>query len=94
MQENIKVVLDGVDNLPNLHAIEVKYLPYTNTKTSRVKITSHRFKQSVIQSYDHSYKDSLEQALYSLNFQGFTLIGVTEISSGFIILSSTFKPLK
>lgn len=83
-----------MDQLENFHVLEVKYLGATNTKGSRVKIYSHRFKQSVITDYDYSFSNSYEIAQNWLNKNSFKLIGKGEGKDCYFIFSETFKPLK
>lgn len=46
----------------NLHLIEVKYLGATNTRGSRVKLTSHRFGDSVTIPYDYEFNNAHDMA--------------------------------
>ena len=80
--------------LPNFHIIEVTYLGPTNNLGSRVKLTSHRFKHSIIISYDYEcgWTDSTAQKWLISN--GFELIGKAESKNGYFFISSTFKGLK
>lgn len=80
--------------LTNFHALTVKHLGPTDTKWSRIKITSERFEQSIILSRDYSKLSWLDQAIELLQLKWFSLIGVTEYNNKTIILSDTFKPLK
>jgi hypothetical protein len=80
--------------MENLHAFNIKYLPATNTKPSRIKIESLRFRQSVTLSKDYQFSSSYEQAEKHLLGNGFNVIGLAETPNGFILLSDTFKPLK
>jgi len=78
--------------MQNLHAIHITYLGPTNTKGSRVKLTSKRLKQSVTLYRDYSSSHALDQAIDYLTSRGFSLVATTE--DGAIILSTTFEPLK
>lgn len=65
--------------MTNLRAIRVKYLPATNTKSSRVKIEDLRAKRfgttmQVVLSYDHSKNNAFEQAVDYLQSKGFNLV--------------------
>ena len=83
-----------MNNLQNFHIIEVTYLKPTNTLGSRVKLTSHRFEQSIIISFDYEcgYSDTTAQKWLLSN--GFELIGKAESLKGYFFISSTFKGLK
>lgn len=80
----------------NYHVIVVKYLGATNTKPSRYKLISERFKQSVICSYgaDQSFNSSLEYAADKLKNMGFVIIGQAEGKDCDYLISNTFEPLK
>ena len=80
--------------MENLHAFTIKYLGPTNTKGSRVKITSERFEQSKTFAYNYTYSNIVDMAEEYLQKFGFNLVGVAETSKGFIILSDTFKELR
>ena len=80
--------------LTNFHALTVKYLGPTDTKGSRIKITSERFEQSITISRDYSKSSWLDQAMELLQSKWFHVIGATECNNNTIILSDTFKPLK
>ena len=80
--------------MQNLHAFKITYLGATNTRGSRVKITSLRFEQSKLLSYNNEDRDSTETAKKYLEANGYPIIGQAEDKHGMILLSSTFKPLK
>ena len=80
--------------MENLHAFTIKYIGPTNTKGSRVKITSERFGQSKTFAYNYAYNNVVDMAEEYLEDLGFNLIGAAETSKGFIILSDTFKELR
>ena len=73
----------------NFHCLEVKYLGATNTLGSRVKITSSRFKQSTIISYDHALNNIEEMAAAYLEKHGFNILGL----GSDLVITDTFKPL-
>lgn len=81
--------------MQNLHLIAIKYLGPTNTRGSRVKITSDRFEQSVTIPYDYSATGRIyDMASPWLLGRGFNIVGVAEIKDGYALLSDTFKALK
>ena len=73
---------------------EVSYMRPTDKRGSRVKISSQRFKQSVIISYDSSKRDIHVMAKDWLIQRGYNITGHGERERGFFIMSDTFKPLK
>lgn len=81
-------------NTPNLHAFEITYLGATNTKGSRVKIKSLRFNEAKIIDYDYNYSNTLDIAKAWLEDYSYELAGQAETPKSYIILSTTFKPLK
>lgn len=67
--------------LPNaMHLIRVRYLPATNTKPARIKLTSLRFEDSRTFSYWHydEGNGSLDKAHRWLTERGFTAIGIAD----------------
>lgn len=80
----------------NYHILKVKYIGPTNSRGSRVKITSDRFQQSVTMNYDNAYNTATDIAAAWLLRNGFTVVGKGEgPSDGHnYIITSTFKPLK
>lgn len=71
-----------------MHVLKVKYLPPTNTRGSRVKVSSKRFNQFFIFSFKHEMNSCEEMAISELEKQGFHIIGMAE---GYV-MSDTFKP--
>jgi len=80
--------------LNNLHALEVTFVSPNEQRGARVRIKSHRFKQSKIISFDYTYNQTYEMAQNWLENNGFELVGQAEGKDSYIILSTTFKPLK
>jgi hypothetical protein len=81
-------------DVPNMHAILVKYHGPTNTRGSRVSMYSERFQERISVSYDYTTRDITEMAYNELVRRGFNIIGVSEVKEGHILLSDTFKSLK
>ncbi len=77
-------------NYPNFHVITVKYLGATNTRGSRVKLTSRRFNQSVIIPFDHQFNNSEDIAADYLKSLDFNVVGLAEGC----VITDTFKPFK
>lgn len=90
-------------NTKNYHLLTVKYLGPTNSRGSRVKISSDRFEDSITIGYNHSFNGSLAQAVawceaYKdtlLSDRAFNVIGTAE-GKGPIsyIITDTFKGLR
>lgn len=80
----------------NMHLIEVKYIGASNTRGSRVKLTSLRFKDSVILPYDYKYNSALEiaEAWLITKMTRKSIIGSGEASNGDIIAVDVFEPLR
>lgn len=74
-------------SLTNFHSITIKYLPATNTRGSRIKLISTRFKCSVVLDYDQ-IGDTTAQSANWLAAKGFNIVGVCE--DGNMIITSTF----
>jgi hypothetical protein len=84
--------------LTNYNILKVKSLPWTNTKPSRISITSERFKQRIEVPYPDEdlpgFSASFLGALIALKDRGFNIIGQAEGQGCTYIISDTFKPLK
>lgn len=76
--------------MQHFHILRVKYLGATNTRGSRVKITSDRFKNSTTISYDHALNNIEDMAVSYLQKRGYHIVGIAE---GYVI-TDTFKSLK
>ena len=83
-------------DLPNYHLIVVSYLGATNSRGSRMKLTSLRFGDSVLLSYDYSFNQGKDQAIKYLIDTGFEHIGAgyDEKKKDSIIICKTFNSLK
>ena len=51
----------------NFHIIKVSFVSWTDTKGSRVKLSSERFKTSKIINYNHDFNSAYEVAIDWLN---------------------------
>lgn len=79
----------------NYHILELKYLQPTNTKGSRLKVISYRFKQSITLERTYKHDNPKEQAIETLTQLGFNIIGKGEFSdSSDILITDTFQPFK
>jgi len=89
-----KIINKKMENIQNLHALEVKYHGPTNTRGSYISIYSARFKERIRVSYDYSARDIVVTAYHELILRGFDIVAQAEIKDGYILLSNTFKALK
>lgn len=80
--------------MKNVNVIKVKYLGATNTRGSRVKIISDRFKSSVTLGYNYEFNSALDIALDYLTKLGFDVIGCNNDSDVGYIITSTFEDIK
>lgn len=80
--------------MTNLHLFKIKFLGPTNSKGSRVKIVSERFKQKIVISWDYSANSSVQIAANHLQKLGFNIIGQSEGTAENYLISDTFNPLK
>jgi hypothetical protein len=83
-------------DLPNYHLIVVSYMGATNSRGSRIKLTSLRFGDSVLLSYDYSFNQGKDQAIKYLHDTGFDPIGAgyDEKKGDSIIICKSFNSLK
>ena len=81
---------------PNYHAIRVSYLGATNSRGSRMKLTSLRFNDSVTLSYDYSFNQGRDQAINFLQVNGFEVVGscYDEKKQDSIIICKSFMSLR
>jgi len=68
--------------MKNYHFISVKYLSATDTKGSRVKLTSHRLKESVTLPFDYQFNCCTDIAEAYLKEKGHPIIGQCELHNG------------
>jgi hypothetical protein len=68
--------------MKNFHGVLVQYLGATNTKGSRVKLTSTRHGASITLSLDYAHNTCYEQAAEWLQNHGQRVIGRTEWKHG------------
>jgi hypothetical protein len=87
-----------MNNSKRVHLIEVKYLGATNTRGSRVKITSLRFKDSVTIPYNYTFDNKADMFLDWLkdlnNDLGIVSVGYNEVKGTYIFGVSVFEPIK
>ena len=81
---------------PNFHIIRVTYLGPTNSRGSRMKLTSLRFLDTVILPYNYEYTQGKDQAINFLQINGFEVIGscYDEKKQDSIIICKSFMALR
>lgn len=77
-------------DIKNLRAFEIKYLPPTNLKGSRVLINDLRHKKRVIIAYDYDFNNCKYPAVKFLNDKKIKILYSVEIEKGFILLTDDF----
>lgn len=80
--------------MKNFNIFEIKYLGATNTKGSRIRIYSPRFKEKIIIDYDYNFNTIYDKAADYLTNKGFNIIGTGEGVDKMYLISDSFKPLK
>lgn len=83
--------------MTNYHLIQVKYVGASNTRGSRVKLTSLRFpSDSVTLSFSYRHSSMIDQALEFLKEAKFKVsgYGYDELKGVYVICSTTFEPIK
>ena len=82
--------------MENLHLIHAKYLGATNSRGSRVKLTSYRFNDSVTIPYDYGKNSIVGMACAWINERYGTdaIVGSGESPTGYIIALNVFEPLR
>lgn len=81
---------------PNFHIIRVTYLGPTNSRGSRMKLTSLRFLDTLILPYDYSYNQGKDQAINFLQINNFDVIGsgYDENRGDTLVICKNFMSLK
>jgi hypothetical protein len=79
----------------NSHLIEARYVGPTDTRSSRVRLFSHRFERdSVTEGYNHDFRDTGDQAAAMLETLGYTIECQGEARHGYFFVVSEFIPLR
>lgn len=90
---------NSMARIPNFHVLRIKYLGATNTRGSRVKIISDRFKQSITIPFDHALNNPEDMAAAYLagnakcNVGTVPIYNIIGLADGYVI-TDTFQPLK
>jgi len=77
----------------NYHIITVKRLGATNTKGTRVKITSERFNDSIILPYNYEF-DTIKDIAINHVKETHDIVGSGETKDSYVLISDTFEPLR
>ena len=72
-------------------AFEIKYIPATNIKGSRVSIHDLRNNKRKIIPYDYEFNNIYQIAEKYLSGIGITCCGVSEAPKGYILFSENFE---
>lgn len=87
--------LQLVMKLENFHIIEVSHIWHRNK--DKVKIKSPRFRETIYIEYNvasDETQEPVQEAVKFLTAKGFKFIGKAEGKDCFLLISSTFKPIK
>lgn len=80
--------------IQNVHIIKVKYLGATNTKGSRVKLTSEHFDESITFPFDYEKNSTNDMAIDWLQAHGHRVIAQAKDAIVCEAVDGMFKPLK
>ena len=80
-------------NTKNYHIITVERLSATNTKGTRVKITSEWFGDTIILPYNYEF-DTVKDIAINHVKNTHDIVGSGETRDGYVIISDTFEPLR
>lgn len=79
----------------NAHLIKITYVGPTNTRGSRVKLTSQRFERdSATFGYRHQFNNTFDQAVAWLREHGYTIVCSGEMPNAYWAAVEQFKPLR
>ena len=79
--------------IQNYHIITVKRLSATDTKGTRVKITSEWFNNSIILPYNYEF-DTIKGIAINHVKETHDIVGSGETKDSYVLVSSTFEPLR
>ena len=81
------------NQVENMRAIRVKYLPPTNHKGSRIKLIEQMYQttDTVTLSYDYAIGNGTEQAIKHLQSKGINLIGKSDIKGETVLFSDSWQ---
>jgi hypothetical protein len=76
--------------MKTFHIINATFIGPTQTKNSRIKIHSARFKETIFISFGHPF----DSATKYLKSKGFHIVGTGYDDNSVVIITDTFEPLK
>jgi hypothetical protein len=81
------------NQVKNMRAIRVKYLPPTNHKGSRIKLIEQMYEtaDTVTLSYDYAIGNGTEQAMQYLQNKGINILGKSNIQGETILFSDSWQ---
>jgi len=81
------------NQVKNMRAIRVKYLPPTNNKGSRIKLTEQMYQtaDTVTLSYDYAIGNGTEQAIKYLQNKGINILGKSDVKGETILFSDSWQ---
>jgi len=79
--------------IQNYHIITVERLSATNTKGTRVKITSEWFGDTIILPYNYEFETIKDIAVDKLK-DTHDIVGSGETKDSYVLISDTFEPLR
>ena len=82
-----------INEVKNMRAIRVKYLPPTNNKGSRIKLTEQLYQttDTVTLSYDYSIGNGTEQAIEYLQNKNIWILGKSDVKGETILFSDSWQ---
>ena len=81
------------NQIKNMRAIRVKYLPPTNNKGSRIKLIEQMYQtaDTITLSYDYAIGDGTEQAIKHLQDKGINILGKSNIKGETVLFSDSWQ---
>jgi len=81
------------NQVQNMRAIRVKYLPATNNRGSRIKLTEQRYQttDTITLSYDYAIGNGTEQAINYLQNKSINILGKSDLKGETILFSDSWQ---
>lgn len=85
--------ITNTSTIPTLHVFKVTFIPESDTKPCRVKISSEYWNKSITIGFGGGTEASntLELALLKISKYGFNIVARSNQKDYFLIMSDTFK---
>ena len=77
--------------LKNYRAFTIRYMPATNTKSSRISILDNRKNERRVIPYNYEFNSIYAIAQDFLESLGIDILGVSEVHNGYVLLTEDFK---